>query len=156
MFGSNIMDKFMSIAWKKYDSFTLVETIVSLWVDLFVGFLLCLLFSSIFRLQDKLRDDTFVQWHVAMEQIDNKLAGCEIVKLSDREIVYKVGYKEMSIRPSGYTLVESRGDRRGYKPILFNIRDVKFIKNNQKLTIEGEFINGKKYQHSYKIHQDVS
>ena len=159
--GLYIMVKSMDIKSKsKLLAFTLVESLINLFVTLIVGFLLFGVINQLFHYYNTMQNDQFIKWVTATMQIDHRLMWSEAkyYQVEKSKLYFKANDKDYMLRQYSNQLVESKdefGSPKGYKPLLFGMYNIRFQEKKNGILMEVEMQRGQIYQYVYKMEKDT-
>lgn len=138
-----------------FKAFTLIECLVGVWINLVVGLMIINVVGILFKYKNLSTDDTFSRWQSAMIQFKSSIDGKKIDKISHNQVVFKIDEQKIVFRKYQDQLVESKimsnNSIKGYKPLLFNLKNIEFSKSSNILQLNGEFENGEKYKYYWKV-----
>lgn len=151
---------------KNEQGFTILETLISLFVSSFVIMLLTGGLLNVMSIRDtmvnnaqnssrtnQISGDRQVEWHIFLNQLESYLQGSYDPEVLSNHIKVKVpkttiskGYQDIFYRIDGSTYNFSRRDSNGYHRMLTEIQKVDFTQEDEWLDAEVTFSNGQTFR----------
>lgn len=157
---------FMKPNLKNEQGFTILETLISLFVSSFVIMLLTGGLLNVMSIRDtmvnnaqnssrtnQISGDRQVEWHIFLNQLESYLQGSydpEVlsnhIKVKEPKTTISKGYQDIFYRIDGSTYNFSRRDSNGYHRMLTEIQKVDFTQEDEWLDAEVTFSNGQTFR----------
>lgn len=157
---------FMKPNLKNEQGFTILETLISLFVSSFVIMLLTGGLLNVMSIRDtmvnnaqnssrtnQISGDRQVEWHIFLNQLESYLQGSYDPEVLSNHIKVKVpkttiskGYQDIFYRIDGSTYNFSRRDSNGYHRMLTEIQKIDFTQEDGWLEAEVTFSNGQTFR----------
>ena len=151
---------------KNEQGFTILETLISLFVSSFVIMLLTGGLLNVMSIRDtmvnnaqnssrtnQISGDRQVEWHIFLNQLESYLQGSYDPEVLSNHIKVKVpkttiskGYQDIFYRIDGSTSNFSRRDSNGYHRMLTEIQKIDFTQEDGWLEAEVTFSNGQTFR----------
>lgn len=151
---------------KNEQGFTILETLISLFVSSFVIMLLTGGLLNVMSIRDtmvnnaqnssrtnQISGDRQVEWHIFLNQLESYLQGSYDPEVLSNHIKVKVpkttiskGYQDIFYRIDGSTYNFSRRDSNGYHRMLTEIQKIDFTQEDGWLEAEVTFSNGQTFR----------
>ncbi|GGC87054.1 competence type IV pilus minor pilin ComGF [Enterococcus wangshanyuanii] len=136
---------------KNYAGFTLIECLLAL----FLLSIICLLFSAVIKnakvVSEVLKSEKEKEWHIFVIQLENELAGCQFKEIQGNKMIYENPKKERNILIEYKLGKIIKVDNGGYQPLLIDVREVDFKKEDDFVVIRAVFKNEQQYSARWSI-----